>query len=125
PIDRTGGEPSDRALRSGLRVLAEGNVLGIYPEGTRSPDGRLYRGRTGVARLALKAGVPVLPVAMVDTDRVQPPGQVLPHITRVGVRIGAPLDFSRYAGLDEDRFVLRSVTDELMYELMQLSGQEY
>jgi 1-acyl-sn-glycerol-3-phosphate acyltransferase len=78
-----------------------------------------------VARLALKAGVPVLPVAMVDTDRVQPPGQVVPKIARIGVRVGAPLDFSRYQGLEEDRFVLRSVTDELMYELMQLSGQEY
>jgi 1-acyl-sn-glycerol-3-phosphate acyltransferase len=125
PINRSGGQASDGALAAGMGVLRRGDLFGIYPEGTRSPDGRLYRGRTGVARLALKAGVPVLPVAMVDTDRVQPPGQVLPHITRVGVRIGAPLDFSRYAGLDEDRFVLRSVTDELMYELMQLSGQEY
>ena len=125
PINRSGGQASDGALAAGMGVLRRGDLFGIYPEGTRSPDGRLYRGRTGVARLALKAGVPVLPVAMVDTDRVQPPGQVLPNITRVGVRIGAPLDFSRYAGLDEDRFVLRSVTDELMYELMQLSGQEY
>jgi 1-acyl-sn-glycerol-3-phosphate acyltransferase len=125
PINRSGGNASDDALNAGMGVLRRGDLFGIYPEGTRSPDGRLYRGRTGVARLALKAGVPVLPVAMVDTDRVQPPGRVVPKITRIGVRVGAPLDFSRYAGLEEDRFVLRSVTDELMYELMLLSGQEY
>ncbi len=125
PINRSGGNASDGALDAGMGVLRHGGLFGIYPEGTRSPDGRLYRGRTGVARLALQAGVPVLPVAMIDTDRVQPPGQVVPKIARVGVRIGAPLDFSRYAGLEDDRFVLRSVTDELMYELMQLSGQEY
>ncbi|HEX3614570.1 MAG TPA: lysophospholipid acyltransferase family protein [Sporichthyaceae bacterium] len=125
PINRSGGSASDGALAAGMSVLGRGDLFGIYPEGTRSPDGRLYRGRTGVARLALQAGVPVLPVAMVDTDKVQPPGQVVPKIARVGVRIGAPLDFSRYAGLEDDRFVLRSITDELMYELMQLSGQEY
>jgi 1-acyl-sn-glycerol-3-phosphate acyltransferase len=125
PINRSGGNASDGALDAGMGVLRHGGLFGIYPEGTRSPDGRLYRGRTGVARLALKAGVPVLPVAMIDTDRVQPPGHVVPRIARIGVRVGAPLDFSRYAGLEEDRFVLRSVTDELMYELMQLSGQEY
>jgi 1-acyl-sn-glycerol-3-phosphate acyltransferase len=125
PINRSGGKASDGALEAGMSVLRRGDLFGIYPEGTRSPDGRLYRGRTGVARLALKAGVPVLPVAMVDTDRVQPPGQVVPKIARIGVKVGAPLDFSRYAGLEEDRFVLRSVTDEVMYELMQLSGQEY
>ena len=125
PMDRSGGSASDGALNSGLAVLRKGGLFGIYPEGTRSPDGRLYRGRTGVARLALQAGVPVLPVAMVGTDRVQPPGKVIPTIARVGVKIGAPLDFSRYQGLEDDRFVLRSVTDELMYELMSLSGQEY
>jgi 1-acyl-sn-glycerol-3-phosphate acyltransferase len=125
PMDRSGGSASDGALNSGLAVLRKGGLFGIYPEGTRSPDGRLYRGRTGVARLALKAGVPVLPVAMVGTARIQPPGQVIPKIARVGVKIGAPLDFSRYQGLEDDRFVLRSVTDELMYELMSLSGQEY
>ncbi|WP_019877679.1 lysophospholipid acyltransferase family protein [Sporichthya polymorpha] len=125
PMNRSGGSASDAALNAGLEVLRRGELFGIYPEGTRSPDGRLYRGRTGVARLALAAGVPVLPVAMVDTEKIQPPGKVVPKIARVGVRIGAPLDFSRYAGLEDDRFVLRSVTDELMYELMQLSGQEY
>jgi 1-acyl-sn-glycerol-3-phosphate acyltransferase len=125
PVDRSGGSASEAALRAGMEVLNRGELFGIYPEGTRSPDGRLYRGRTGVARLALKSGVPVLPVAMVDTDKIQPPGQVRPNIHRVGVRIGAPLDFSRYKGLEDDRYVLRSVTDELMYELMTLSGQEY
>lgn len=125
PMDRAGGSASDAALKAGLAVLEKGGLFGIYPEGTRSPDGRLYRGKTGVARLALKAGVPVLPVAMVDTAKVQPPGRLIPKIGRIGVKIGAPLDFSRYEGLEEDRFVLRSVTDELMYELMELSGQEY
>ena len=100
-------------------------MLGIYPEGTRSPDGRLYRGKTGIARMALEAGVPVIPVAMINTFDIQPPGQVVPRIMRVGIRIGKPLDFSRYAGMEGDRFVLRSITDEIMYELMQLSGQEY
>ena len=90
-------------MRAGLKLLRRGELFGIYPEGTRSPDGRLYRGKTGVARLALEAGVPVIPVAMIDTDRVQPPGQVVPHIMRPGVRIGRPLDFSRYAGMEGDR----------------------
>jgi 1-acyl-sn-glycerol-3-phosphate acyltransferase len=125
PIDRSGGAASEAALRTGKRILAEGNLLGLYPEGTRSPDGRLYRGKTGVARMALEAGVPVIPVAMINTDVIQPTGRVIPRLGRVGVRIGAPLDFSRYAGMEGDRFVLRSVTDEIMYELMQLSGQEY
>src|SRR5206468_10679160 len=93
--------------------------------GTRSPDGRLYRGKTGVARLALEAGVPVLPVAMIGTDKVQPIGRKMPRLGRVGVVIGGPLDFSRYDGMEDDRFVLRSITDEIMYELMLLSGQEY
>jgi 1-acyl-sn-glycerol-3-phosphate acyltransferase len=125
PVDRSGGQASDAALQTGLKVLRRGDVLGIYPEGTRSPDGRLYRGKTGVARLALEAGVPVLPVAMIGTDKVQPIGRKLPRIGRVGVVIGAPLDFSRYDGMQDDRFVLRSITDEIMYELMELSGQEY
>jgi 1-acyl-sn-glycerol-3-phosphate acyltransferase len=106
-------------------VLNGGNLLGIYPEGTRSPDGRLYRGKTGVARMALEARVPVVPVAMIDTEKAQPPGQLVPNIRQVGVRIGKPLDFSRYYGMEADRFVLRSITDEIMYELMELSGQEY
>jgi 1-acyl-sn-glycerol-3-phosphate acyltransferase len=125
PIDRSGGRASDAALTTGLRVLGRGDFLGIYPEGTRSPDGRLYRGKTGVARMALESGVPVIPVAMVGTFEVQPPGKLLPRIAPVSVVIGKPLDFTRYEGMAGDRFVLRSVTDEIMYELMLLSQQEY
>jgi 1-acyl-sn-glycerol-3-phosphate acyltransferase len=125
PVDRGGGKASDAALNTGLRILGQGELMGIYPEGTRSPDGRLYRGKTGVARMALEAGVPVLPVAMIDTHKVQPIGSKMPKIGRVGVVIGKPLDFSRYDGMADDRFVQRSVTDEIMYELMRLSGQEY
>lgn len=125
PIDRSGANAAEDALNTGLRILGEGNLLGIYPEGTRSPDGRLYRGKTGVARMALEAGVPVIPVAMIDTEKIQPIGSKRPRIMRVGVKIGKPLDFSRYEGMENDRFVLRSMTDEIMYELMELSGQEY
>jgi 1-acyl-sn-glycerol-3-phosphate acyltransferase len=125
PVDRSGGRASEAAMRTGLRILGEGSLLGIYPEGTRSPNGTLYRGKTGVARMAMEAQVPIIPVAMINTYEIQPPGQVRPSIRRVGVRIGRPLDFSRYEGLENDRFVLRSVTDEVMYELMSLSGQEY
>ena len=125
PIDRSGGKASEAALNTGLTVLGGGQVLGIYPEGTRSPDGRLYRGRTGIARMALEAKVPVLPVAMIDTEKVQPIGKRLPRIRRIGIVVGEPLDFSRFDGMEGDRIVLRAVTDEIMYELMKLSGQEY
>jgi 1-acyl-sn-glycerol-3-phosphate acyltransferase len=126
PVDRSGGEASERALTTGLRVLAEGRLLGIYPEGTRTPDGRLYRGKTGVARLALESGAPVIPTAMMGTFELMPPGRHLPRLRiRPGVKFGKPLDFSRYAGLQSDRLVLRAVTDEIMYALMELSGQEY
>jgi 1-acyl-sn-glycerol-3-phosphate acyltransferase len=126
PVDRSGGAASERALRTGLRVLASGQLLGIYPEGTRTPDGRLFRGKTGVARLALEAKVPVIPTAMIGGFEFQPPGRVAPRLKiRPGVRFGKPLDFSRYYGLEQDRIVLRAVTDEIMYELMKLSGQEY
>jgi 1-acyl-sn-glycerol-3-phosphate acyltransferase len=125
PVDRSGGRASEAALHKGIEILKGGDLLGIYPEGTRSPDGRLYRGKTGIARMAIEAGVPVIPVAMINTFEIQPPGQVVPKIMQVGIKIGKPLDFSRYAGMQDDRFVLRSITDEIMYELMQLSGQEY
>ncbi|HLS46794.1 MAG TPA: 1-acyl-sn-glycerol-3-phosphate acyltransferase [Ornithinicoccus sp.] len=127
PMDRSGGEASMVAINSGLKVLRRGELFGIYPEGTRSPDGKLYKGKTGVARMALEAKVPVIPVAMINTEKAQPTGQVIPNIKRgqVGVRFGKPLDFSRYEGMEDDRTVLRSITDEIMYELMQLSGQEY
>lgn len=125
PIDRSGGKASEASLNTGLRVLAQGEVLGIYPEGTRSPDGKMYRGRTGVARMVLEGHVPVVPVAMIDTEKVMPIGQKLPKVRRIGVIIGEPIDFSRFEGLESDRFILRSVTDEIMYELSKLSGQEY
>lgn len=125
PIDRASGSAAEGALSSAKRILDEGELFGIYPEGTRSPDGRLYRGKTGVARLALETGVPVIPVAVVGTDVVAPPGKRFGSITRPIVRFGAPLDFSRYEGLENDRFILRSITDEVMYEIMRLSGQEY
>ena len=128
PTEREGGKKSEQALNAALQVLKEGKLLGIYPEGTRSPDGRLYRGRTGVARLALQAGVPVIPTGLIGTPEVMPIDRKLPKLTGrlpVRVRFGEPLDFSRYAGKERDRFALRSVTDEIQYEIMQLSGQEY
>ncbi len=125
PIDRSGGKASEAALNSGLAVLRRGELLGIYPEGTRSRDGRLYRGRTGIARMIVEGHVPVIPVAMVDTEKAMPVGHKLPKVRRVGIVIGEPLDFSRFAGLEGDRFILRSITDEIMYELARLSGQEY
>lgn len=125
PVDRSGGRASEAALRAGLDRLAQGELFGIYPEGTRSPDGRLYRGKTGVARLALLSGAPVIPVAMIGTHDAQPIGQVMPSRGDIGVVIGTPLDFSRYRGLAKDRYTLRAITDEIMYNLMLLSGQEY
>ncbi len=125
PLDRSGGAASEAALRTGLDVLRRGELLGLYPEGTRSPDGRLYRGKTGPVRMALEAEVPVVPCALIGTREAQPPGSYLPKREAVRLRYGKPLDFSRYARRDEDPFVLRSATDELMYEIMMLSGQEY
>ena len=125
PVDRSGGRGAASALQAGLDRLNEGKLFGIYPEGTRSPDGRLYRGRTGVARLALQSGAPVIPVAMIGTHDAQPVGQAIPSRVNIGMKIGEPLDFSRYRGLDQDRYTLRAITDEIMYNLMLLSGQEY
>jgi 1-acyl-sn-glycerol-3-phosphate acyltransferase len=125
PIDRTGGKASEASLNAGLQILAEGGVLAIYPEGTRSPDGRMYRGRTGVARMILEAHVPVIPAAVIGTEKVMPLGSTIPKVHRVGVVIGKPLDFSRFEGMESDRFVLRSITDEIIYEMNKLSEQEY
>jgi 1-acyl-sn-glycerol-3-phosphate acyltransferase len=125
PVDRSGGRAAQAAIETGLRILREGKLFGIYPEGTRSPDGKLYRGKTGVARLALESGAPVIPVVMLNSDEIQPLGKVLPKIKRVRIRFGPPLDFSRYSGMVGDRFIERAVTDEIMYELMELSGREY
>jgi len=126
PIDRTGGKASEEALATGLRVLREGRILGIYPEGTRAPDNRLYRGKTGVARLALQSRVPVIPMGMINTFELMPPGQIWPRLgVRPGVRFGQPMDFSQYYGQEEDREVLRLVTDEIMNAIRELTGQEY
>lgn len=125
PIDRSGGKASEASLNTGLNVLGGGALLGIYPEGTRSPDGKLYRGRTGIARMALEAKVPVIPVVMVDTDVAMPIGRRIPRVMRVGMVIGEPLDFSRYAGMENDRYILRSVTDEIMVALQRLGEQTY
>lgn len=127
PVRREGGSAGEAAIQTGIRALREGHLIGIYPEGTRSPDGRLYRGKTGVARMALEARVPVIPVAVEGTDEVMPIGMKFPRTIpgRVRVRFGRPLRFDRHYDTPKDRFVLRSVTDEIMYEIMMLSGQEY
>ena len=125
PIDRSGGRASEGALRTGLRILGNGDLFGIFPEGTRSHDGRLYRGRTGLARLALEAKVPVIPVGVLRTDDIAPPGKVFGKLVRPVIRFGKPLDFSRYEGMEGDRYILRAITDEIMYEIMRLSEQEY
>lgn len=128
PIDRTGGKASEEALSTGLRVLREGRLLGIYPEGTRVPDNRLFKGKTGVARLALQGRVPVVPMAMMHTFELMPAGS-MPRIFglpgRPGVRFGEPLDFSEYYGREDDREVLRLITDRIMAAIGELSGQEY
>jgi len=125
PIDRTDADSAQAALTTAERIVGEGKLLGMYPEGTRSPDGRLYKGKTGLARLALQTQVPVIPVAMIGTDVVNPPGSKMWKFGRVQVKFGEPMDFSRFEGLAGNRFIERAVIDEGMYELMRLSGQEY
>jgi 1-acyl-sn-glycerol-3-phosphate acyltransferase len=125
PIDRSNADAAQAALDTAKRILGEGKLLGMYPEGTRSPDGRLYKGKTGLARLVLETGAPVIPIALIGTDALNPPGSKMWRFGRVTVRIGKPLDFSRFEGLAGNRFIERAVIDEVMYELMQLSGQEY
>lgn len=124
-IDRSGGKSSEDALNTGLGVLERELLLGIYPEGTRSPDAKLYRGRTGIARMVLEAQVPVIPVAMIDTEKVMPLGSKYPKIRRVGMRVGEPMDFSRFAGMESERAVLRAVTDQIVYQIKMLSNQPY
>jgi 1-acyl-sn-glycerol-3-phosphate acyltransferase len=126
PVRREGGSAGEAAMLAGIRALKEGKVVGIYPEGTRSPDGRLYRGKTGVARMALEAQVPVIPVAISGTPEIMPIDAKIPRLTGTPrVEFGKPLTFERYHDRPRDRFVLRSVTDEIMYEIMMLTGQEY
>ena len=122
PVDRSGGRRSEAALITGLKVLAEGDCIGIYPEGTRSPDGRLYKGRTGIARLAIESGAPVIPVAMSNTDKIQPTGKVIPNVKRVGMNFGKAMYFE---GDSTDLQHLRDVTDQIMNAIHAMSGQEY
>jgi len=126
PIKREGGSASQRALDSASEVLEGGGLFGIYPEGTRSPDGRLYKGHTGIARLALQCHVPVVAVAMIGTREAQPIGQVRPNLFRpITVRFSKPMDFGHYADRADDPMVLRQITDEIMFELRSQSGQTY
>jgi 1-acyl-sn-glycerol-3-phosphate acyltransferase len=126
PVKREGGSASQRALDAATEALQDGGLFGIYPEGTRSPDGRLNRGHTGVARLALKNQVPVLACAMVGTREAQPIGHVMPRLFMpITIRISKPLRFDRYHARAEDPRVLREITDSIMFELRELSGQEY
>ncbi|WP_062212400.1 lysophospholipid acyltransferase family protein [Demequina oxidasica] len=125
PVHRGGGKASEAALRTGLEALQGGDLLGIYPEGTRSADGRLFRGKTGMARMAIEAQVPIVPVAMIDTDIAQPIGQRVPSRHPIGVRIGAPISHHPYVGMQDDRVALRTFTDSVMEAIRELSGQEY
>ena len=127
PVRREGGSASEAAIQAGVDALKTGALIGIYPEGTRSPDGRLYRGKTGVGRMALEAGVPVVPIAVRGTTEIMPIGARFPKTIpgRVRVQFGKPLRFDRFHDRPKDRFVLRSVTDEILYEIMMMSGQEY
>ncbi len=125
PVDRTGGDKAEAALQTGVRILESNELLGIYPEGTRSPDGRLYRGKTGPARIAITAGVPIIPCAVIGTDQAMPEGSRVPRRRPVMVRYGRPMTLERYAGKADDPVALRAATDELMFEIMMLSGQEY
>jgi 1-acyl-sn-glycerol-3-phosphate acyltransferase len=125
PMDRSGGRASASSMDGVFGILRKGDLLGIYPEGTRSPDGRLYKGKTGVARLVLQAGVPVIPVGMIDTQLVPSRFFKIPTMRRPKIRIGKPMDFSAYASAGKDRDVLRWITDEIMNAVMELSGQDY
>jgi 1-acyl-sn-glycerol-3-phosphate acyltransferase len=126
PIDRSGGDASSRALATAARILESGELFGIYPEGTRSRNGKLHKGHTGVARLALQTNTPIIPVGVIGTDQVQPPDARFPTpFRRVHIRFGRPISVEKYRDRADDRMVLRQITDEVMYEIRNLSGQEY
>ncbi len=125
PVYRDGGDKGEASLRTGVEILDRGDLLGVYPEGTRSPDGRLYRGKTGPVRMAIEAGVPIIPCAVLGSAEAMPSGSRIPRRAPITVRYGQQLDLSRYAQRRADPFALRSATDELMYEIMMLSLQEY
>jgi 1-acyl-sn-glycerol-3-phosphate acyltransferase len=127
PVHREGGRAALHALDAAVPVLQSGELVGIFPEGTRSPDGKLYRGRTGVARLAMQAGVPVIPIGILGTDKVQPKGSPIPRLAALGrsgviVKFGTPMNFS---DRDDDMSTMRAITDEIVTEIQKLSGQEY
>jgi 1-acyl-sn-glycerol-3-phosphate acyltransferase len=122
PVDRSGGRRSEAAIRTGLNLLEVGQCIGIYPEGTRSPDGKLYKGRTGIARMAIDSGAPIVPVAMFNTAEIQPTGQIVPKVRRVEMVFGEPMYFQ---GDSSDLAYLRKVTDEIMQGIQKISGQEY
>jgi 1-acyl-sn-glycerol-3-phosphate acyltransferase len=126
PIDRSGGDKSQAALDTAEAVLRRGELFGIFPEGTRSRDGVLHKGRTGAARLALKIGCPIFPVGMIGTREIQPPDAKVPKLRGdCAIRIGRPINVERYRHRADDHMVLREITDELMYEIRDLTGQEY
>jgi 1-acyl-sn-glycerol-3-phosphate acyltransferase len=126
PIRREGGSASERALESATEVLDAGGVFGIYPEGTRTRDGKLHRGHTGVARLALRTGAPIIPVGIIGSDEVQPIDSKMPRLFKtVRIRFGEPIELGHYQGRHDDRLALRDVADEVMFEIQQLSGYEY
>ncbi|HEY7432884.1 MAG TPA: lysophospholipid acyltransferase family protein [Streptosporangiaceae bacterium] len=124
-VDRVGARSAQDTLESALRLIQAGELFGIYPEGTRSPDGKLYRGRTGIGWLALASGVPVIPVAMVGTDRVLPPGHTVPTLHQIAIRVGPPLTFEDYRDHRPPAQARRAITDEVMKAIQDLSGQEY
>jgi 1-acyl-sn-glycerol-3-phosphate acyltransferase len=125
PVDRAGARAAQDMLEAALGLLRSGELFGIYPEGTRSPDGRLYRGRTGIGWLALHSGAPVIPVAMIGTERILPPGHRLPRPGKIGIRIGEPLTFEALQGQGAGARQRRVVTDEVVQAIQKLSGQEY
>lgn len=125
PIDRSGGSASEAALEAGLRILRRGELFGIFPEGTRSLSGQLYKGRTGVARLAIIAQAPIIPAALIDTNTIAPTGKILSKVMSPTVRFGPPIDVSGFQGQENDRVALRTITDRVMREIQRLGGQEY
>jgi 1-acyl-sn-glycerol-3-phosphate acyltransferase len=125
PVYRDGGDRGEGSLKAGVRLLERGDLLGIYPEGTRSPDGRLYRGKTGPVRMAIEAGAPVVPFGIEGSDRAMPQDRRVIRREPITLRFGPPIDLTRYRDRRTDPLVLRSATDEVMYEIMLLSGQEY
>jgi 1-acyl-sn-glycerol-3-phosphate acyltransferase len=126
PLDRSGGDASKVALDAAAAALERGDLFLIYPEGTRTRDGYLHKGKTGVARLALRTGAPIIPIGLVGTDRIQPPDRTMPKFgEKCGIHIGEPIDVTRYRHRIDDRLVLRQITDEVMFEIGELSGQTY